>query len=547
MRSNLVWSCIVGAACAAACGSVSSSSDAGSGGDGGGGGDSGAPGFTIAVSEARSYLRVDTTALVTVTVTRTAGFTGEVAVTTSGLPAGVAADPLAIGGDSGVLALTANSVGAAPGGPTLVTVTGTSSALTSDASLELVIVGFPGDFDMSFGTGGTQTYPVSADASDSPHTVIAQAGGKVVVAGREGSSDTASGYLLRINPDGTLDTTFGDNGTVRENWSTVGVTAASVAAAVQSDGKIVVLGGSGGDVLLARFTVDGDLDAEFALRRHAFGSADTSPSRLAIGPGDVIVVGGWMVPTTAVNVNDTANWFVARFLADGDVDATFAGDGLTEYHLADRDFGGRVTVAPDGSVYGLNYAVASCSSCFLGSTSIFKLTPGGVLDTSFDTDGYARPPSAADDDSNIRDFQDLVAQPDGKLLVSGFCRSLLLGGDPAIWRLAPNGTPDATFATNGLWTTADDGVLNNNVEAPLLASDGSIYMLVTTTTDYQATGVSLVHLSGTGAPDTTYGSEGITASEPWSSYAFDSAITTDRRIVAGWASSSDTALAMFWY
>src|SRR5712691_6926228 len=74
----------------------------------------------------------------------------------------------------------------------------------------------PGDFDPTFGTGGTVVTDLGG--SDYPAAVALQPDGKIVVAGYRfiGSAATSrSGIVLvRYRPDGTLDATFGAGGVV---------------------------------------------------------------------------------------------------------------------------------------------------------------------------------------------------------------------------------------------------------------------------------------------------------------------------------------------
>lgn len=70
--------------------------------------------------------------------------------------------------------------------------------------------------------------------------------------------------LLRYNPDGTLDTAFGENGKV-----TTGDSNVAAALALQTDGKIVVAGsfndGANNEFLLLRYDPDGGLDPTFGI------------------------------------------------------------------------------------------------------------------------------------------------------------------------------------------------------------------------------------------------------------------------------------------
>ena len=65
-----------------------------------------------------------------------------------------------------------------------------------------------------------------------------------------------------LSSPGSFDTTFGDDGVVTRNLLTVdGVSIAD--AAFQADGKILLAGNAGGNLVLARFNADGSLDRSF--------------------------------------------------------------------------------------------------------------------------------------------------------------------------------------------------------------------------------------------------------------------------------------------
>jgi hypothetical protein len=86
---------------------------------------------------------------------------------------------------------------------------------------------------------GHVTVPVSPDY-DHPGALVRQADGKLVLAGRAGIGATADFAILRFNPDLTLDAAFGDNGVLQVDF--FGSTDGAEDLAIQSDGKIVVVG-----------------------------------------------------------------------------------------------------------------------------------------------------------------------------------------------------------------------------------------------------------------------------------------------------------------
>lgn len=151
---------------------------------------------------------------------------------------------------------------------------GAASALVLQADGKIVVAGNAagsfalaryqpdGSLDPSFGTGGTVTTAISG-TGDFVSALALQADGKLVVAGYVTMAPEYSIALLRYNPDGTLDTAFGENGKV-----TTGDSNVATALALQPDGKIVVAGGARisareTNFALIRYNSDGSLDSSF--------------------------------------------------------------------------------------------------------------------------------------------------------------------------------------------------------------------------------------------------------------------------------------------
>jgi uncharacterized delta-60 repeat protein len=109
-----------------------------------------------------------------------------------------------------------------------------------------------GSLDATFGTAGKATTSIGGDSFG--NAAFSDADGRIVVAGL--SADVPSRVLLaRFNTDGSLDSEFGDGGTV---FALIGSAATARGVAGQADGKIVIAGetnsGSGAyDFLVARF------------------------------------------------------------------------------------------------------------------------------------------------------------------------------------------------------------------------------------------------------------------------------------------------------
>lgn len=96
------------------------------------------PNFSIAASSASVSLNVGATATDTITSTPSGGFTGSVALSASGLPAGVTA-AFSPASTTGTSTLTFTGASTATAGTSTITVTGTSGTLTHTATISLTV------------------------------------------------------------------------------------------------------------------------------------------------------------------------------------------------------------------------------------------------------------------------------------------------------------------------------------------------------------------------------------------------------------------------
>jgi uncharacterized delta-60 repeat protein len=134
-----------------------------------------------------------------------------------------------------------------------------------------------GAFDSTFGTGGKLVLDIGGGGTDAANSVRVQDDGKVVVCGL---LDTEDGYRIgvaRMLDDGTLDNTFGANGSVAIN---LGVDDwALPTLAVQPDGKILVGAdnntGNPARVKVIRLLSDGSFDASFGTNGIGTSNATT--------------------------------------------------------------------------------------------------------------------------------------------------------------------------------------------------------------------------------------------------------------------------------
>lgn len=246
--------------------------------------------------------------------------------------------------------------------------------------------------------------------------------------GAAGSPDT---FRTNGPPGGGLDATFGGVGAVATAVGTADATAFAVAA--QPDGRLVVAGrafnGTDDDFALVRYNLDGTLDNTFGtggIVMTPIGSAADAALCVALQSDGKIVAAGYSFNGVKF---DAA---VVRYNPDGTLDAGFSGDGIVTTDVTGgADLAKGIVIQPAGEVV------------IAAGSRLARYTSGGVLDTTFDTDGISVVTPYT--------FSSLARQSDGKLVAAGSGTSSLgTNSDVSIARFNANGTLDTAFDTDGL-------------------------------------------------------------------------------------------------
>jgi uncharacterized delta-60 repeat protein len=152
-------------------------------------------------------------------------------------------------------------------------------------------------FDDTFGTNGHGTVVTPITRFTHGRGAIAiQSDDKIVIAGTKlvsYSNPSGDLVLARYNSDGTLDTTFDGSGIVITDF---GQDEAGNDVAVQRDGKILVAGKSSSNLLLVRYNSDGSLDTSFGDEGKVIttlGGSSASAAGIALQPdGKILAAGG---------------------------------------------------------------------------------------------------------------------------------------------------------------------------------------------------------------------------------------------------------------
>ena len=212
-----------------------------------------------------------------------------------------------------------------------------------------------GSLDSTFGTGGTLTTNTTSD--DRANTIAIQSDGRIVVAG---SAHVFGGLaLVRYNIDGSLDSTFGSEGTV---ITTLAYGQAIHALAFTPDGRIMAAAhvqSSDDDratYAVLRYNSDGSLDTSFGSAGAVILDIKGWPYAVIFQPDWRIVVAG---PVGKGKIG-TANFVLARLNFDGNLDETFGIDGKIKTDFFGNDDGASsLVLLPDGRLMAAGASVYS--------------------------------------------------------------------------------------------------------------------------------------------------------------------------------------------
>lgn len=327
-------------------------------------------------------------------------------LTTSTAHAQSAVDGFDPGADNTVSAIAVQSDGKIVVGGEFTMLGGGGTGTT--ARSELGRLNPDGSLDTTFTVG------TDGGANSRVNALAVQTDDKILVGGNFTQLDsTARNRLGRLNADGSLDT------------FNPGVTGGQVQSlAVQADGKILVGGGFNmvagtARSRIARLNSDGTLDASFN------PGADSAVFSIAVQPDGKILIAGGFTTVAATTRNG-----LARLNADGSLDASFdPGTDNTPVVLA---------IQPDGKILvgGLFTMLGGGGTGTTARKNIGRLNADGSLDAGFDPGATTA-------------VTDIVIQSNGQILVGGTFTAL--GGQTGITarskigRLDPDGTVDAGF------------------------------------------------------------------------------------------------------
>ncbi len=335
-----------------------------------------------------------------------------------------------------------------------------------------------GTLDNSFGYDGRVIYqglPNVPTAEIIVRDMVAQVDGKILITGGRAST----GWIARINADGSLDDGSTNDTTSGDSFGTSGVFrlpgAAGEGIAIQGDGKILALQHTGRNqrFVTTRLNTDGTLDDGGVLdstQGDQFGVSGSTtisfsgnleyPRDLAIqaigGVEYIVIVGyGYASPSTD---ND---FLMARLNLDGNLDGDFGVDGIVRTGFGESVSAECVAIQADGKI-----VIGGQGG---GDFKLARYQVDGTLDTSFGTSGIVTTDIAGGSDR----VYDIALQNDGRIIAAG--GSIQASASYfAIARYVPDGSLDPSFGDSGITTTAMGASSSASAYGVAIQSDGKI-------------------------------------------------------------------------
>lgn len=269
------------------------------------------------------------------------------------------------------------------------------------------------------------------------YSILTQPNGKILLGGaftQVGS--TQRGELVRLFPDGTVDTSFTN---VINQGGTI------MAMLMQPDGKLLVAGNFStvsfpGPVRqsVARLNPDGSVDISFTN-----SSPTGTVNALGLQTDGKVLIGGQFT-----QVGGVAHQYIARLNGDGTVDASFNPGNISGSMV------NAIAVQADGNIL-IGGSFGQFTTYGLSKNNIARLLTNGAPDATYQGSASGT-------------VQAIYLQPDGRTMWGGVFTSLGSSLRPHIGRLNTDGTVDLSFnATFGA---------NNTVYDIAEDADGNIYL-----------------------------------------------------------------------
>ena len=386
--------------------------------------------------------------------------------------------------------------------------------------LSAVTISQDGQLDLSFADNGIYN-PTNLNFEGSLLDLSVDAANNIYISGNVVNSDnTKSIIVLKLLPNGTLDTSFGDNGSSRIHYNPWGFVSKNI---VLDNGKIVLVGrinSNTNDILIVRLNTDGSLDTSFGANGRVTIDSGFGDDRAytVTEYNNSLIIGGILW-----NQEGKSDFAVLKLNMDGSMDTSFGEGGISKLSISSKKGEIRdLVISNEGNIFACGNIYDPSMPYYNNSDiAVLKMDEHGILSSNFGNNGFLRLPESLEEQSySIKNFENSLYIIGHNLNDDNFFNYTL------IYKINKSGIIDSAFGINGKLFLGDwngghgsyygglSSVLQNNNKLIL----GGSYYFNTGHND------SYYRMEADGTLDPTFGENGK------ASFDFPSVWTTDRSL-----------------
>lgn len=327
----------------------------------------------------------------------------------------------------------------------------------------IVRLNLNGTFDSSFGHNAVATFNRTGYENESYNTVLSRSDGKIIAGGSFYTNSSFQYAIHQYLSNGLIDATFGNNGeiilfegnNIKDNLALLNDDSLLAVGTVIDNGV--------SKIALKKFLPDGTLDSSFGNNGIVLtqaGNDSSSGNKLDLAVDNTIVVLG------SRSDNGISSQILLRYLPNGVLDSSFGSGGIVIIDNVPNHISRSISLYNDTGI-----AVASSYYDYQAernSNRIFKYLSNGSFDGSFGNNGFINP------NINSLLIGKIEVQQNQRLLIFGELSDGIEGGGPFFMdRYFDSGYRDASF-------TFDTFSTENYVSDMLIQQDGKILCLAST-------------------------------------------------------------------
>jgi len=313
--------------------------------------------------------------------------------------------------------------------------------------------------------------------------------------------------LAKAQPAGSLDNSFNASGTYVFDF---GAQDNLTDIKVQPDQKIVSCGTAlssafAGRLLVLRNNTDGTPDLSFNGTGYVMIESYTESYAYETQirtDGKILVAGAAADSTYAFRS------VVLRLNSNGGIDSTFGVNGFADIKVSGGD---NFTYSMiELANHQLLLGGTALDTAFRNQPVVVRLNENGSIDSTFGVDGVAAV-AITETDNRINDIE---LQTDGKIVAAGHYGNPITNDgqfdfDILVARFNANGTPDSTFAGDGVLTDSVSLAYIDDIFGLGINSKGKIAITGYTTLPDFSFDMILLQYDSTGARDVSFGNAGV--------------------------------------